>query len=410
MRPTHDPLQPDAGSIPPDSPLAPTVASVAPTAARPAVAGAPTPDLDRTGAALESPAALSGSLVILATLAVLYTLHFAQEFLVPIVFAVLLSFLLSPLVRLLNRMRIRPPLGAGLVILGLIGTLSLGIYELSGPVQKWVAEAPSTLSTAQGRLRGVMRPLERVQRTAEQVGSAASVPGRPKPATVVLQGPSLLSRVFGTTQRLLAALLEVFILLYFLLAAGDFFLQKLVKVLPTRREQKTAIEIARETEASISAYLLTAAAINAIEGLVVAGAMYLLGMPNPALWGALVLLLEFIPYLGALTIVIILSIAALTTFDSVGHAMLAPATFLFINVVQANFISPLLLGHRLSLNPIAIFVGLAFWFWIWGVPGAFIAVPLMATFKIFCDHIAALASIGEFLGQRDDRERRATVR
>jgi predicted PurR-regulated permease PerM len=108
--------------------------------------------------------------------------------------------------------------------------------------------------------------------------------------------------------------------------------------------------------------------------------------------------------------VVILTIAALTTFDSVGHALLIPGSFLLINLVQGNFVTPLLQGHKLSLNPVALFVGLAFWFWIWGIAGAFIAVPILATLKIFCDHIESLASLGEFLGQRDERERRAIIR
>jgi predicted PurR-regulated permease PerM len=133
-------------------------------------------------------------------------------------------------------------------------------------------------------------------------------------------------------------------------------------------------------------------------------------MPNPFLWGALVAVFEFIPYLGSAALVVILSIAALTTFDSVGHALLVPASYLLVNIIQGQVVSPLLLGHRLSLNPVALFVGLAFWVWVWGILGAFIAVPLLATFKIFCDHIEPLAAIGEFLGQRDDDERRAIVR
>jgi predicted PurR-regulated permease PerM len=204
--------------------------------------------------------------------------------------------------------------------------------------------------------------------------------------------------------------LEVLILLYFLLGAGDLFLQKLIKVLPNLGDKRKAVQIARETESSISTYLLTAASVNVAEGLVVAGVMYLWGMPSPALWGALVAVLEFIPYLGALAMVVILGVAALTNFDSVGHAMLVPASFLLINVVQSNLVSPVLLGHRLALNPVALFIGLAFWFWIWGISGAFIAVPLLATFKIFCDHIESLASVGEFLGERDEDERRVTVR
>src|SRR5439155_4220729 len=133
-------------------------------------------------------------------------------------------------------------------------------------------------------------------------------------------------------------------------------------------------------------------------------------MPSPALWGVLVAAVEFVPYLGALTAVVVLGLAGLTTFDNVGHALLIPGSFLAVNLIQANLVTPLLLGHRLTLNPVAIFVGLTFFFWIWGVAGAFLAVPLLATLKIFCDHIVSLAALGEFLGERDDTERRTIIR
>jgi predicted PurR-regulated permease PerM len=385
---------------------------VDPTArAEPVDEHAAEPDLERTGEALDTARAHSVALTVLAVLAVLYTLYFAREFLLPIAIALLLSFLFSPVVRALARLHVRPPLGAGLVVLGLVGLVGLGVYELSGPVQSWAASAPETLGNAQTRLRAVLRPLERVSRTAEQVESAASgVGGSAPPREVVVRGPGLVSRIFGTTQRFVTGMLEVLVLLYFLLAAGDLFLQKLVKVLPNLRDKRKAVGIARATESAISTYLVTALLMNVAEGIVVALAMWLLGMPNPALWGALVVVLEFIPYLGALIMTVILFLAAVTTFDGLGHALVPPAAFLLINLVQANFISPMLFGHKLALNPVALFVGLAFWFWIWGIPGAFIAVPLLATFKIFCDHIEALASVGEFLGMRDAEERRATVR
>ena len=187
-------------------------------------------------------------------------------------------------------------------------------------------------------------------------------------------------------------------MLYFLLAAGDLFLQKLIKVLPQFRDKKKAVRIARETEDSISTYLFTVAILNVGEGVVLAAVLWLLDMPNPLLWGALAAVLEFIPYLGAFIMVAILTLVALTTFDGIGYALLVPASFLLLNLIQSNVISPLMLGRRLALNPVAIFVGLAFWWWIWGLPGAFIAVPLIAAFKIFCDHIETLAPIGEFLG------------
>ena len=391
---------------------------VDPTArARAADSTAETPDLDKTSEGLGTLRSLSIGIWTLAVLALTYTIYLAREFLLPIVYAVLLSFLLSPALRLLSRLRIPPPLGAGIIILTLLASLGLSGYELSGPVERRAVDAPHALSSAEAKLGKLLRPLQRASKTAEQVENAASATatgaaasGPAKPTQVVVAGPSIITRAFGTTQPVVGVVLEVTILLYFLLAAGDFFLQKLIKVLPSGSEKRLAVQIARETESSISMYLLTTSLVNVVEGLVVAGVMWAWGMPSPFLWGALVAVFEFVPYLGAVAVVGLLTIGALTTYDSVGHALLIPASYLLINLIQGNFVSPILLGHRLALNPVALFVGLTFWFWVWGIPGAFIAVPLVATLKIFCDNIEILASFGEFLGQRDDRERRATVR
>jgi predicted PurR-regulated permease PerM len=251
---------------------------------------------------------------------------------------------------------------------------------------------------AENRLQKLRRPVEQVSKTAEQVEEATKM-NDSKTTEVVVKGPSLTERLFGTTQTILSTLVEVIILLYFLLGAGDLFLQKLIKVLPQLRDKKKAVSIARETEASISTYLVTVTLLNVGLGLGVAAVMYLLGMPNPILWGALAAFAEFIPYLGAAAMVTLLSLVGLVTFEQVGDALLVPVGYLAVNLLQSQFISPLVLGKRLTLNPVAIFIGLVFWWWIWGVPGAFIAVPLLATFKIFCDHIEALAPIGEFLGR-----------
>jgi predicted PurR-regulated permease PerM len=370
----------------------------------------PAPDLSRMRSAIASPRSRSYALTVLAVLAVLYTLYFARDFLLPITIAVLLDFLFSPIVRALSRLRVPIPLGAAAVVLTLVGAVGLGVYQLSDPVQRWAADAPKTLSTVQAKVRSVLRPMQQVTRTAEQVERATNVNPTSRTPEVVVKGPSVVSRVFGTTQKLLAAILEVTILLYFLLAAGDLFLQKLVKVIPREGDKHVVVTIAREIEASISTYLLTAALVNVAEGLVVAGVMYLLGMPSPLLWGVVAAVLEFVPYLGATVMTLLLALAALATFDNVGHAFLVPGAFLAINVIQANLVSPMLLGHRLTLNPVAIFVGLAFWWWTWGIAGAFIAVPMLAAIKTICDHVPALAAVGEFLGRRDEEERRWVAR
>lgn len=388
--------------------LTPDVDALA--SAVPVEPGAPFPDLGVSRAAILRPETRSVGVTVLAVLAVLYTLHVARDFLLPVAFALLLDFFFSPVVRGMARWRVRPPLGAAVVVLGLVGLVTLLVYELAGPVQSWAARAPETAAEAREKLADVIGPLQRMSETAARVQEATGVGGDDEGQVVVQQGPSLFSRIFGTTQRLVTDVVQMLVLLYFLLAAGDLFLQKLVKVLPRVGDKQAAVQVARKIEASISTYLLTAAAVNLGEAIVVTIAMYLLGMPNPLLWGALVLLLEFIPYIGAAIMTLVLAVAALTTYDTVGQALLVPAVFVLINLVQGNFVSPLLHADRLTLNPVAVFVGLSFWWYVWGIPGAFIAVPLLAAFKILCDHVAPLASIGEFLGQRDVRERRAIIR
>jgi predicted PurR-regulated permease PerM len=375
---------------------------------RPDVPGAPAtaeeggaveqPDLAKLGKALDRIEVRSIAITGLLVLAVLYTLYFARAFLLPIVLAILLDFLLSPVVRVLKRAKIPEPAGGALVLLALLGAVGFAGYGLAGPAREWVAKAPESLAKVQTRLRDLRKPVEQVTKTAEQVEEATEVSKR-GPEEVVLRGPRLSERLFGTTQTLLTGALETLILLYFLLAAGDLFLQKLIKVLPQLRDKKKAVAIARETEASVSTYLFTVALVNVVLGLVITLVMTLIGMPSAWLWGALAAAAEFIPYIGATMLLATLTMAGLTTFDSLGHALLVPGAYLAVNLIQSQFVTPLILGRRLTLNPVAILVGLVFWWWLWGVGGAFIAVPLLATLKIFCDHIESLAPIGEFLGK-----------
>lgn len=348
----------------------------------------------------------------MALLAVVYTLYFGRSLFIPIFFAVEINFLLSPAVRWIRRkLRIPAPLTSAIMILGLAGGLGYGVYSLATPAQGWLVSAPATLGKAGQKLHKIMKPVEQVSRTADQMDKVTSVTGMTtKTQEVVVSGPSMGSRFFGTTQSIVGALLEVLVLAFFLLAAGDLFLQKTIKISTHRTSQRMAVEIAREIEASISRYLVTSAVLNLMEGAVFTLVMYLLNMPNPFLWGALVTCLEFIPYVGAITLIAILTIASLTVFDSVGHALLIPGSFVALNLIQGNLIGPMVMGHRLSLNPVAIFIGVAFWWEIWGIAGAFLAVPMLASLKIICDRVEWLGGIGEFLGQRDEDERRAVVR
>jgi predicted PurR-regulated permease PerM len=331
-------------------------------------------------------------------LGMLYTLYFARAFLLPITIATLLNLLLSPAVRGLKRLRLPEPVGAALVVLGLLGLSGVGAYEIAGPGQEWLAKGPASLSQARAKLGVLRRPFERVSHTAEQVEQAARGGGE-QPPEVVVRGPTFGTRLFGATQSVLTASLGIVILLYFLLATGDLFLLKLVRVLPQFSDKRKAVSIMKETETSISRYLVTVAMVNLGQGIVVGLVMYLIGMPNAVLWGALAGAAEFIPYVGALTLMVILALAGLVTFDHVGHALLVPGAYLVVTLLQSNVVTPMVLGRRLALNPVAILIGLAFWLWIWGLPGAFIAIPVLSTLKICCDHIETLAPVGEFLGE-----------
>lgn len=370
----------------------------------------PSHSLADTAQAAESPKTGSVGVTALTVLAFLYTIYFARVFLLPIAFALLLTFLLSPVIRALGKAHVPPPLGAAILVLSFVGVVGFAGYGLSGSVQAWITHAPETVRRAGVRIRVLVKPVDQVTQAAEQVEQATAGSTATKTPEVVVKGPTLASRFVGTTQALAEGTIEVVLLLYFLLAAGDLFLDKVVKGLPQFRDKRKAVTIARAIESSISTYLLTTAAINVTEGGIVAIAMWAIHMPTPLLWGAMVACLEFIPYIGMSLAVIVLAISGLTTFPSLSHALAAPAVFIGINFVQGNVVSPLVMSKRLTLNPVALFVGLAFWWWVWGIAGALLAVPLLAAFKICCDHVEALGAIGDMLGGREPTERRAWVR
>jgi predicted PurR-regulated permease PerM len=368
-------------------------------------------------------AARSAGIVVLATLAGIAALYAGRELLVPIALAVLFTGLLRPLVRQFERARLSAAVGSTVILVVFLGLATVGFASLAGPVRDWVAEAPDTFAKAQERLQGLRKPIQTVTSAVQKIESGAT--GQPgagqaapssaprdsahgkaaAPTSAPTTAPpgggnvaAIAARVFGTTTAVLAGILEVVLLTFLLLASGDTFLSKLVRVLPLRREKREAVEIADETERVVSRYMLVTALINLGQGLLVGLAMALLHVPNPTLWGLLTFGLEFIPYLGGASMVILLSLVGLAAFDSIGRAFLPPLVYLTITTLQNNLVSPIAYGRRLRLNPVAVFVGVLFWYALWGVPGAFLAVPILATLKILGDHIEAMAPVGEFLG------------
>jgi predicted PurR-regulated permease PerM len=286
------------------------------------------------------------------------------------------------------------------VILAVLGTFGWGMYQLSGPAYDWMMRAPQSLRKVEGRLREIKRPVQTIGKATEQVEKMAQVStsGGPQAPTVAVNSPSLGARLLGRATDLGVSAAITIVLLFFLLASGDLFLRKLISVLPKLADKRKAVDIARQVESEVSAYLATVAMINAGLGLAAWIAMALIGVPNPLLWGVMVMLVNFIPYLGPFCCYVVFGVLGFLTFPDFAHALLPIGAFLVLNVLEAYVVSPMVLGRRLLLNPVVIFLSLTFWSWLWGIPGAILAIPITVVGKIFCDHIAPLAPLGEFLG------------
>jgi predicted PurR-regulated permease PerM len=301
-------------------------------------------------------------------------------------------------VRWLKKLHIPEAISAAVVVLGFLGALGLGIYQLSGPAYQWAQQAPRSLRRLEAKLADFKKPVQTMSKATAQVEKITQVGAGEAPQKIEVQQESLGERLFSQTTEILAAGSVLIILLFFLLASGDMFLRKMIRVLPSLSDKKTAVEIARQIESDISKYLVTITMINGCLGLGTWGAMALLGVPNPVLWGVLAWATNYIPYLGAMVMYAVLTMVGFLTFPTAGQALLVPGAFGLLNILEAYVLTPMVLGKRLTLNPVVIFIALTFWGWIWGVAGAILAVPIMVVFKIFCDHSEPLASIGEFLG------------
>lgn len=341
----------------------------------------------------------SFALSALFVMALFYTMYLTRSLLLPMVLAMLLSYLLAPLVRLLMKIHIPSIFGAGIVMLSLIGIVGYSLSFLATPAAAWMEKAPYSLQKFQNKLRPLKQPMKNVSDATaeiEKITAPAAAPAE-RHQVVEVKSSRMTDVLLTRTPEFLAQTVTLLILLYFLLAYDGLFLRKLIKLTPSLADKKRAVEIAREIEASISKYLVTVTCINIGLGAAVGTAVFFLGLPNPVLWGTMAAALNFVPYLGALTGIVAMTLGAVLSFDSLGWAMVFPATYFAIATLEGNFITPFILGKSLTINPIMIFIGLMFWGWMWGIAGALLAVPILATFKIFCDHIEPLAPVGEFL-------------
>jgi predicted PurR-regulated permease PerM len=341
------------------------------------------------------------ALMGLFILALLHTLYFARSFLLPVFVALIGTFLLKPAIRWM-RLKLRLPEGVSAACL-LLFVGVVGIYQvlaLREPLISWLNDAPRVITEVQAKLEEPIRAVRDATRKLEAVAEDSDKSSEDDPVVAVREtGPGLGAVVVAWVPAMFGYGVVTVILLFFLLTYGDLFLLKVVKVMPTFSDKKNAVEIAHKIEQQTSSYLATITAINIGLGVVIAITMALWGMPNPLLWGAMGGILNFVPYLGAVIGVAVVAMVALTQYESTGVALMIPATYYLLTAVEGCVVTPILLGRRLILNPVVIFLGLVFWGWLWGIPGMLLAVPLLAILKIFCDHIKPLEPVGEFLGR-----------
>jgi predicted PurR-regulated permease PerM len=337
-------------------------------------------------------------LVIITGLLVTYMLYVARVVIIPLMVALLLKLVLSPVVRTLASWRIPESVGAALVLAAGVAALGYGIFALSAPAAEWIARIPESLTTLEHHFRVLKEPVEQMQKTEEAISKLSEVgPSRPQPIVVTQSGFGTL--ILSETSNAVIGLVATLVLLYFLLSSGDLFLRKLVTVLPRFGDKKQAVEIAQLVQGDISHYLFTITCINVVLGTAVGAALYALGMPSPALWGTMCAVLNYIPFLGHIIGFSIIGLVALMTFGELDAAIVPPLIYAAIAFLEGQLITPMIVARRLTLNPVAVFVALIFWGWLWHVPGMLLAVPLLAATKIICDHIRPLNPIGEFLGQ-----------
>ena len=333
---------------------------------------------------------------VLAFVALIFLLRAASPVVLPIAIAIILTFLLAPLVRTLRSRGINDALGAAIVVFGLLFVLGLLGSRLLAPASEWVARAPTTLQQlidAYERLRNsipfmappqvALKPAVTVRgrAAAEVVPAPAAASADPVKDKIAIESVALTGTLIREASWVGVSTVATIILLFFFLASERWLMARTVEAIPKRRARVAVLGGFRAAQRDIARYLGTQAMINAGVGIATAFAMTLVGLPNPILWGVIIAVLGFIPYLGPLVFVILLLFAGTLTFSSFGE-IIAPATaYAIINIIESNFIAPWIVGRRLEMSPLFVFVAVMVCAWMWGIAGAFLAVPLLVIIR-----------------------------
>jgi predicted PurR-regulated permease PerM len=341
---------------------------------------------------------VSISVLALAAIAVVGALYVGKEVVLPVVLALVLKLMLQPIMSTLcDRLRIPHALSALLLIICLFGLVAAVALTISVPASAWIQKIPEILPDIQQKLEGLRRPIEYLQRAFSAVTNMATPGGDGAPAVAVKDGLGVASTLALGTVTSLSRFFATMVVLFFLLVAGDRLLRGFIEVLPRFSDKRQAATIANEIQRNIGGYLLTITLMNAAVGVATGIAMWGCGLGDPLLWGAIAFLLNYVPVFGPLTGIGTFLVAGIVTLSWPWVAFLPGVLYLMIHVVEGEIVTPLLLAGRFNLNPVLVIVSLFFWHALWGIPGALLAVPLLAVFKIVCDHVEPLKPMAHIM-------------
>jgi len=368
----------------------------------PAPIGGPVPEPDAS--APDAPSApqiptprprprASTALVILATLAVGYTLWAAQALLLPVLLALFFALIGNPILRLLQRLWIPRFVGAALVLgLGLAGTYQLG-HQLVAPAAEWIREVPREMRDLAPKLRSLVKPVQEANKAAENIARAAGGDST-RPVQVVKTTDGNESyRALSATPRLITSVVAVVLLTFFFMVYGQSLQKNAIALLPGRQQQRLTVEILQSIEREISRYVLTISIINAVFGLVYAAALHF-GLDVPAdeavLWGTMAALLNFAPYVGPLIGMGVMLLMGFVSYAEPWQSLLPAIVYLGLHTLEGQLITPIILGARMALSPLVLILSLMVFGWLWGIVGLLLAVPLLVCVKLVLKRVEGM--------------------
>jgi predicted PurR-regulated permease PerM len=347
----------------------------------------------------------SASVRALAILAAGTFLYVAHAVIVPVVMAVLFALILTTPVEALYRYRIPRSVTAVALLLAALALLSGAIDLLSAPAQKWWNSAPQTLKIIEGKLQPVSKLVSEIEMLSDRAGSigpSSAATSTPRGGAATSSSESHVAvELFATTRTALVSTLTTTVLALFLLAGGPPMLARLTAAAAKDLEVSNILAVINAVRGEVSRYYASIALINLGLGTATFLVTMLLGMPNPLLWGAMAAVLNFIPYVGSATTLVLLLIVAFVSFDGVGHVLAVGASYLALTTIEGQLVQPLVVGRRLKLNPMIVFLALWFGGWFWGIPGIVIAMPSLVTLKVIAQHSRNGEPLIQFLSPND---------